>query len=446
MAFFQSDNPVRKKFAANTGWLIAQSVFQYVLSAVIGIIAARFLGPSNYGILGYGVSLMAFFGAVASLGFNDIQITNMVEFPDDTGAIIGTAFVARLVASTLSVFGIALAATIARPGDKVLLVVTVLQSLQLILQSFDAMRLWFQMKLMSKYTAIGSIIGNIACSAWRIVLLIQGASVEWFALTSVIQMLTNYLFVAPLFFAKAKLKLRVSLPVAKRLFSRSWHFILAGLTQAVTAHFGRLMLSTSLGDASLGYYNAAYTIATMWLFVPLAVVDSALPVLLQTKKNNPEAFRPRYQLMLMLVLGIGVCAGLGLSVLAPWIVWLLYGESYAPAANVLRVIAWIGIFSNIGSARGIYIQAEEKQSAIKYISLITAVVTIGLNALLIPPFGLGGAAAACLLSFVAESMLATGIVPGSRAYLRLYFGSFRTLYEAVRNYIRNRRVNEGGTR
>ena len=160
MAFWNSENPMRRRFAANTGWLIAQSVFQYVLSAVIGIIAARFLGPSNYGILGYGASLMAFFGAFASLGFNDIQITNMVESPEETGGIIGTALVLRLVASTISVAGIALAASIARPGNQVLLLVTVLQSLQLILQSFDALRLWFQMKLMSKYTAIGSIIGG----------------------------------------------------------------------------------------------------------------------------------------------------------------------------------------------------------------------------------------------------------------------------------------------
>ena len=445
MAFWKRENPIRRRFAANTGWLIAQSVFQYVLSAVIGIIAARFLGPSNYGILGYGASLMAFFNGFASLGFNDIQITNMVESPEETGGIIGTALVLRLIASTLSVAGIALAASIARPGNQVLLLVTVLQSLQLILQSFDALRLWFQMKLMSKYTAIGSIIGNIACSAWRIVLLIQGAGVEWFALTSVVQMLTNYLFVAPLFFVKAKTKLYVSFSIAKRLFARSWHYILAGLTQAFTAHFGRLLLSSSLGDASLGFYNAAYMISSMWLFVPLAVVDSALPVLLQTKKNNPEAFRPRYQLMLMLVLGIGVCAGIGLSVLAPWIVWLLYGEAYAPAANVLRVIAWMGIFSNIGSARGIYIQAEGQQSSIKYISLITALSTIGLNAALIPLFGLGGAAVACLLSFLAESMLATSIVPGSRPYLKLYFGSFRTLYEAARNWIRNRKAKGGAS-
>ena len=90
-------------------------------------------------------------------------------------------------------------------------------------------------------------------------------------------------------------------------------------------------------------------------------------------------------------------------------------------------------------------QAEGQQSAIKYISLITALVTIGLNATLIPLFGLGGAAAACLLSFLAESMLATSIVPGTRAYLKLYFGSFRTLYEAVRNWIRNRKAKGGAS-
>lgn len=437
MAFFGSDNPLRRRFAANTGWLIAQSVFQYMLSAVIGIIAARFLGPSNYGILGYGASLMAFFGSFASLGFYDIQITNMVERPEDTGGIIGTALTLRLLASTLSVIGIALVAVIARPGERVLLLVTVLQALQLIVQSFDAVRQWFQMKLMSKYTAIGSIVGNIVCSAWRIILLIQGASVEWFALTSVIQAIANYLFVVPLFFTKAKTKLWFSFDIAKRLFARSWHYILAGLTQAVTAHFGRLVLSGSLGDATLGYYNAAYMIATMWLFVPLAVIDSALPVLLQTKRDHPEAFRPRYQLMLMAVLGIGVAAGLGLSLLAPWVVNLLYGPTYAPAANVLRIVAWAGVFSNIGSARGVFVQAEGRQSSIKYLSFITAAVTIGLNMLLISLFGLIGAAIACLLSFVSESMVATSIIPGTRPYLSLYFGSFKTLFAYVSNFVRN---------
>ena len=56
---------------------------------------------------------MAFFGAFASLGFNDIQITNMVESPEETGGIVGTALVLRLVASTISVAGIARAGEVA---------------------------------------------------------------------------------------------------------------------------------------------------------------------------------------------------------------------------------------------------------------------------------------------------------------------------------------------
>lgn len=118
--FLTATTPPRRRFAANTGWLIAQSVFQYMLSAVIGIIAARFLGPANYGILGCGVSLMAIFQAFCTLGFNDVQITNMVETPEDEGGIIGTSLTLRLISSTLSIGGIALAAWITRPGEKLL--------------------------------------------------------------------------------------------------------------------------------------------------------------------------------------------------------------------------------------------------------------------------------------------------------------------------------------
>ena len=41
----KAQNPLFARFAKNTGWLIAQNVFQYVLSAVVGILAARYIGP-----------------------------------------------------------------------------------------------------------------------------------------------------------------------------------------------------------------------------------------------------------------------------------------------------------------------------------------------------------------------------------------------------------------
>ena len=99
----------------------------------------------------------------------------------------------------------------------------------------------------------------------------------WFALTSVVQMLTNYLFVLPIFFAKSGVKLSFSLPLGWKLLKRGYHFILSGFTVAVTNYCGKLILAQQLGETELGYYSAASTLALMWIFVPQAIVSSANP-------------------------------------------------------------------------------------------------------------------------------------------------------------------------
>lgn len=413
------------RFAANTGWLVAQNVFQYMLTAVIGILAARYMGPSNYGLLGYGATMMALLSPICTLGLDSVQIPAMVETPEQAGELIGTSAVLRLGSTTLSIAAITVIAAVTRPGEKLLLLVTVLQTLQLLFQTFDSFRLWFQWRLLSKYTAVGSVIGNLACSAWRIVLLIRGASVEWFSLTSVIQMLTNYLFVVPMFFSMSKLRLSVSLDGAKRLLRAGYHFILANLTIAVTNYFGKLILSYQLGDTALGLYNAAVSLAMMWLFVTQALVDSGMPVLLETKKSNPDAFEPRYQLLHLVIFLVGVCAGLGFTVLGPWMIDLLYGEAYAGAGVLIRIVGWIGIFSSIGTARGIWIFAEGKQKYVKYYCMVSAAASILFNSLGVWLAGAEGVAAAAILTGAVNALGAPLLFCETRPFVKQYFGSFR---------------------
>lgn len=416
-----------QRFAANTGWLVAQNVFQYVLSAVIGILAARWMGPSNYGVLAFGASLMAMFLPLCTLGFDSVQIPAMVAEPERTGEFIGTSLLLRGASSALSVFAIALLTTALKPNNPLMLLVTVLQSLQLLLQMFDSFRLWFQMNLMSKYTAIGSVLGNTACSVWRIALLIRGASVEYFALTSVIQMLTNYLFVIPMFFARAKLKLSVSLPAAKQLLGKGYHFILSGLTVAVTNYFGRVLLGYLLGDFELGLYNAASALALMWLFVPQAVVDSAMPVLLKTKREAPLLFRERLQSVYLAITALGICAGLGFTALAGFFINFLYGEAYAGAVPLLRVLAWSGLLSSIGVARGIWVLAEEKHRFVKYYCGIGALSSVVLSFLGIRFFGAMGAALAAVATGVMQALIAPLFFADTRAFTMDYFDTFRRI-------------------
>ena len=47
----------------NAGWLIGGKMAQMVLSFVISILTARYLGPGNYGVVNYGQAYVAFFNA-----------------------------------------------------------------------------------------------------------------------------------------------------------------------------------------------------------------------------------------------------------------------------------------------------------------------------------------------------------------------------------------------
>ena len=50
---------LKSKFVGNTSWLLFQNIYSMMLSLVIGALSARYLGPSNYGLIGYGASLVS---------------------------------------------------------------------------------------------------------------------------------------------------------------------------------------------------------------------------------------------------------------------------------------------------------------------------------------------------------------------------------------------------
>ena len=92
---------------------------------------------------------------------------------------------------------------------------------------------------------------------------------------------------------------------------------------------------------------------------------------------------------------------------AKLIVYIIYGAAYAPAGMALRIIVWYTTFSYLGSVRNIWILAKNQQRHIWKINLSGAVANVLLNALLIPFFGVNGAACASLVT-----QLFTNVVVG----------------------------------
>jgi O-antigen/teichoic acid export membrane protein len=52
----------------NFGWLSGDKIVKLLLGLIVGIWVARYLGPDNYGILTFWLTLLGFFEVFASFG------------------------------------------------------------------------------------------------------------------------------------------------------------------------------------------------------------------------------------------------------------------------------------------------------------------------------------------------------------------------------------------
>ena len=59
---------IRNKNVANAGWIIGCKIVQALLGLVISMLTARYLGPSQFGVINYAAALVAFVAPVAKLG------------------------------------------------------------------------------------------------------------------------------------------------------------------------------------------------------------------------------------------------------------------------------------------------------------------------------------------------------------------------------------------
>ena len=210
---------LKSKFVGNTSWLLFQNIYSMMLSLVIGALSARYLGPSNYGLIGYGASLVSLFTSVSQLGLNGVLMNELLTRPEEKGKTLGTALVMRLTASLVSFFCVLIFIGIIEPGNKVLMVVTALQAFAILCNTYELLNEWFLSELKSKVYVIAASIGSTVVGGWRILLLFLGASVQWFAASTTIQALVCGGIVFLVFWKEKQFRLQAS-------FSRAKEFII----------------------------------------------------------------------------------------------------------------------------------------------------------------------------------------------------------------------------
>ena len=409
----------KNKVVRNAGWIIGGKVANKLLAFIVGIFAARYLGPGNYGLINYAAAYATFFASLCTLGINSVIVKNFVDHPEQEGETIGTTLLLRAASSLLSALAIIGIVSIVDRGERLTVAVTALYSVGLVFQVFDTLNYWFQARLQSKYSAIAELASYAAMSVYKIVLLALGKSVEWFALASALDYTVLAAFLLVAYFKNGGTKFRCSLKKAKELLRSSSSFIIAGLMVSIYACTDKLMLKQMLGENAVGHYSLALTVSVSWAFILAAIIDSLYPEIVQSFQKDRLRYERKNRQLYAIVFYVSLFVSAMICLVAKPFILILYGESYMPAVEPLRIVVWYTAFSYLGVARNAWMVCENRQKYLKYLYISAAALNVVLNLALIPPWGASGAAAASLITQISTTFLLPAVIKPLRLNCRL---------------------------
>jgi len=408
------DEEAFNKYLKNTGWLM----FGKALSLIVNLLIARYLGPILFGDLSFGLSLVAILAAVGALGLDTFIIREIIQEPAKRDEILGTSLWLRLATNALLIpiaVGIYLISHRLSPipGEPLTLLIGLL-ALASFFKSFNVIDAYFQSQVQSKYVVQVQNICLIVTSVVKIVVITLNLPLIYVVCAYV---LDGFILAAGLVIIYQKRGLNIfnwsfDKERAKFLLKKSSPLILSAVMVTIYMKIDIVMLK-SIGSKAVGIYSSAQNLSEAWYFIPIAIVTSVFPALLNARKTDLDRYQKRLGNLYDLLIYISIPVAIFISFFASDIIHIIYKGKYDGAGPMLSIHIWSGIFVFLGTASSQYLVAEGYTKISFYRTAAGAIINIALNFWLIPLYaGVGASIATLIACFVSTFYLL--LIPKTR--------------------------------
>jgi len=407
--------PGFRKYFANTSWLLGERILRMGVSLFVGIYVARYLGPERFGLLSYSLSFVMLFSSLASFGLDDILVRELVKRPEQRKNLLGTVFWLKVCGTV--VMGIAIALVLQfKSEDQQTYWMIGLITIGLLFQTTNVVDFYFQSQVQSKFAVRAQVIQLILTSLFKIYLVWNQAELIWFAFA----LMLDQAVVAVLFLLVYHWKIgwfpffSFRWKQAKKLMRDAWPLIFAGMVVSVYMKIDQVMLKEMLDVKAVGVYAAAVKLCEAWYFLPTALIASLFPAVIEAKIKSKTLYDKRVQNLYDLMVWSSLAVALPTTLLADWVILILYGTDFQEAADVLRIYIWAGVFVTLGIASSKWLIAENLQRYLFLRTILGALLNVGFNLWLIPIYGIKGAAIATLVAQGTASFLSLSFFKKTR--------------------------------
>lgn len=395
-----------KRYFANTSWLFFERTTRIGIGLLVMVYVARYLGPENFGLLSYTVAFVGLFAAIAMLGLDSVVVREIVSHPEKRDEIMGSAFILKLIGSILMWIAIAIGVQFSNNDTYTNLLIAVVAGSYLF-QAFNVIDFNFQAIVLSRYVVQVQFVQVIISSVVKLLLIWIEASLFWFVSVILLDAFILGLGLAWNYTRNiGRLRdWKVDMRIAIALLRDSWPLIFAGIAVAIYMQIDQVMIKQMMDSQSVGEYAVAVRVAEAWNFIPMVLCSSLFPAIANAKLQSERLYLDRLQQLYDLMIWVALPISFALTFSADYLVAFLFGAEFAKSGEVLSLYVWVSVVIFLGVASSQYLTAENLLRLSFYRTACGAILNVILNLLLIPDYGIEGAAIATLASYSAATFM-----------------------------------------
>lgn len=393
-------HPGFRRYFKNTGWMFFGQGINLAAGFFVGAYIARYLGPSNFGLMNYVISFATIFSFLSGYGIDTIIKREFVAYPEKKEELIGTSFWLKLISSFAALVIINIASLLLNTGNEIKLL-TFVFSFTYIFTSFNIITIYFQSQVIAKKSIKVQIVTAFISIIVKLLFIYLNLSLVWFIAIYVIDAINLAIGLVLAYkktYKKSFKPIFVS-SLAKSIFINSLPVTITYIFLMIYLKIDQIILKIMTGETVLGFYSAAVKISEIWYFIPALICTSLFPAIINAKKTDKKTYLKRLKNLYYLMFFLALAISIPIYFSSGLIIKILFGTAYLPAIGILKIYIWSSIPLFLITATTQYLISENYTKIYLYISIIGAVSNIILNIILIKLYGANGAAIATLISY-----------------------------------------------
>ena len=429
-----------KKAVFNAFWAIFSKLLSGLKISIIGILLARFSGPEVYGTYSYVISFVMLFSVLAEFRLHNILLREIPneDIPEDK--ILGSSLLTCLGFSLLGYLVLSISVTLAE-ADKGLRYYVLIYGITYFFQIIRFLRAFFMAKYLNGVLFQAESLVSIIIVMSAVVAGFMGYGLNVFLALRLIDiaLVAVMLLVFYIRLAGNPLDWKMDRDTARFLIKSSLPLVLSSMALVIFQQFDKIMLKQMMGEYSVGQYNAAASLISLIVFIPIALSETLGPYMAKYKKElSVQHYQAKVQVYSDYVVWLSIALSVGIMLTSSLVINTIYGSEYREAIEVLRIFSWQGLFIALGAIAAQIMIVDNTHQIAYFKSLLGGLLNIVLNLVWIPKFGIMGAVWASILAYVLSSYLAHILIP---RYRYIFVIQSKSIAFGLLNIIHDLRTN-----